>query len=137
VLAGRNAEDDQRCRTYANVIPAENVSYTLRNKKLQPVGKFTAINTLNVTSDRGTLEFRQMNCNYDFKRISLMAFMARGLVEVAKRGAKLAEFIHITDLDGLIKLYKSYGYTYETETETIENPHGSRYNQSRIAPQLA
>lgn len=136
VLAGRNAEDDQRCRTYANVLPAEDIAETLRTKKLRSVGKFTAVNTLHVTSDRGTLEFRQMDCNFDFNRISLMAFMVRGLVEVAKRGATIAEFIHITDLNGLIKLYNQYGYTFGKESETIDNPHGSRYNQSRTAPQL-
>lgn len=137
VISGRNAEDDQRCRTYANLIPADNVSQTLRTKKLHSVGKFNAVNTLHVGTDRGTLEFRQMDCNFDFNRISLMAFMVRGLVEVAKRGAKLNEFIHIEDLNGLIKLYAEYGFTFDSETETIDNPHGSRYNQSRTAPQLA
>jgi hypothetical protein len=78
-----------------------------------------------------------MDCNFDFNRISLMAFMVRGLVEVAKRGATIAEFIHITDIDSLIKLYSQYGYTFGKESEVIDNPHGSRYNQSRTAPQIA
>lgn len=137
VLAGRDVNNDARCKTYANIIPAERVSYALRNKKLSHVGKFNAINTLHVGTDRGTLEFRQMDCNFNFDRISLMAFMARGLVEVAKRGAKLNDFINITDLNGLIKVYAKYGFTYESETDEIDNPHGSRYNQSRTAPVIA
>jgi hypothetical protein len=60
--------------------------------------------------------------------------MVRVLVEVAKRGAKLNEFMHITDINGLIKVYAKYGFKYESETESIDNPQGSRYNQSRQAP---
>ena len=134
VLSGRNVNEDARCKTYANLVPAEKVSYTLRNKKLSHVGKFNAVNTHNVATDRGTLEFRQMDCNFNFQRISFMAFMVRGLVEVAKRGAKLNEFMHITDINGLIKVYAKYGFKYESETESIDNPQGSRYNQSRQAP---
>lgn len=131
VIAGRDVENDQRCKTYANLVPGEAVSHTLRHKALYSVGKFNAVNTLHVTTDRGTLEFRQMNCNFDFERITLMAWMVRGLVEVAKRGATITEFFNITDIEGFIKLYAKYGFTTFNETEAIEDPMGSRYNQSR------
>ena len=57
--------------------------------------------------------------------------MVRGLVEVAKRGAKITEFFNITDIEGFIKLYAKYGFTTFEETKEIDDPMGSRYNQSR------
>lgn len=133
VIAGRDVKTDKRCETYANIIPTGPITYTIRNKVLKHVGKFNAVNTGHVTTDRGTLEFRQMNCNFDYKRITFMAWMARGLVQAAKNGAKIHEFFKITNIEGLVKLYKKYGYTLENEWvgNTIENPVGSRYNQSR------
>jgi hypothetical protein len=60
-----------------------------------------------------------------------MAWMVRGLVEVAKRGATITEFFNIKDIEGFIKLYAKYGFTTFNETDAIEDPMGSRYNQSR------
>ena len=130
VIAGRNVEDDRRCRTYANVIPGDQISVTFKEDKLRHIGKFNAVNTHNVTTERGTLEFRQMDCNFDFDRITLFAWMARGLVEIAKRGAKINEFIGIKDIEGVIKLYAKYNFTTVKETTDIINPVGSRYNQA-------
>ena len=131
VIAGRNVETDRRCKQYADLVPGEAVSYTLRHKALYSVGKFNAVNTLHVTTDRGTLEFRQMNCNFDFNRITFYAWMVRGLVEVAKRGATITEFFNITDIEGFIKLYAKYGFTTFKEIDEVEDPVGSRYNQTR------
>lgn len=130
VIAGRNVEDDRRCKTYSNVIPGDQISVTFKEGKLRHIGKFNAVNTHNVTTERGTLEFRQMNCNFDFGRITLFAWMARGLVEIAKRGAKINEFVGIKDIEDVIKLYAKYGFTTVKETEDIINPVGSRYNQA-------
>ncbi len=137
VIAGRNVEDDDRCKTYANLIPEAAIAYTIRSKKLQHVGKFTAINTQHIASDRGTLEFRQMNCNFDYKRITFMAWMARGLVEIAKRGAKIDEFFKIKNIHDFVELYAKHGYMLDKETDKIENPVGSRYNQSRNRIEVA
>jgi hypothetical protein len=133
VIAGRDVNTDSRCQTYANIIPADYVAYTIRNKVLKHVGKFNAVNTQHINTERGTLEFRQMNCNFDYNRITLMAWMARGLVESAKRGAKVHEFFNIKDIDGMVKLYEKYSYTLENEwgSQALDNPVGSRYNQSR------
>jgi hypothetical protein len=131
VLAGRDVENDSRCRQYADLIPGEYVSYALRRKALYHIGKFNAVNTHHVTTDRGTLEFRQMNCNFDFNRITFMGWMVRGLVEVAKRGATITEFFNIVDIEGFIKLYAKYGFTTFNETDVVDDPIGSRYNQSR------
>lgn len=131
VIAGRDVDNDGKCRQYAGLIPGDHVSFTLRQKKLYHVGKFNAVNTLHVTNDRGTLEFRQMDCNFDYDRITFMAWMVRGLVEVAKRGATITEFFNITDVEGFIKLYAKYGFTTFQETDVIDDPMGSRYNQSR------
>lgn len=131
VLAGRDVENDSKCKQYADLVPGEYVSYTLRRKALYHIGKFNAVNTHHVTTDRGTIEFRQMDCNFDFNRITFMGWMVRGLVEVAKRGATIAEFFNITDIEGFIKLYAKYGFTTFKETEIVDDPIGSRYNQSR------
>jgi hypothetical protein len=131
VLAGRDVDNDNRCKQYADLVPGVAVSHTLRHKALYIVGKFNAVNTLHVTSERGTLEFRQMNCNFDYDRITFFAWMVRGLVEVAKRGARITEFFNITDIEGFIKLYAKYGFTTFEETKDIDDPMGSRYNQSR------
>lgn len=133
VLAGRDVNNDQRCKTYADLIPAEYAAFAIRRKILRHVGKFNAVNTHHINSDRGTLEFRQMNCNFDYKRITFMAWMARGLVETAKNGAKIHEFFSIKNIEGIIQLYAKYGYKLDKEWvgERIEDPIGSRYNQSR------
>lgn len=131
VIAGRDIENDSRCKQYSDLIPGENVSHTLRRKVLYNVGKFNAVNTQHVTTERGTLEFRQMNCNFDFNRITFFAWMVRGLVEIAKRGATITEFFNITDVEGFVKLYAKYGFTTFSETEVVDDPMGSRYNQSR------
>jgi hypothetical protein len=131
VISGRDVENDNRCKQYADLVPGVAVSHTLRHKTLYSVGKFTAVNTLHVTSDRGTIEFRQMNCNFDYDRITFFAWMVRGLVEVAKRGAAITEFFNIVDVEGFIKLYAKYGFTTFKETEIVDDPVGSRYNQSR------
>jgi hypothetical protein len=137
VLSGRDVNSDARCRQYADVLPAKRISWILRNKKLEHVGKFTAVNTMHVTTDRGTIEFRQMNCNFDYNRITFMGWMVRGLVEVAKRGAKINEFFKIKDVEGFIKLYAKYGYTLKSETTEVDDPMGSRYNQSRNKVEVA
>lgn len=131
VIAGRDVSSDRRCRTYANTIPGDQISVTFKEGRLRHIGKFNAVNTHNVTTDRGTLEFRQMNCNFNFDRITLFAWMARGLVEIAKRGAKVSDFVGITDIDGFVKLYSKYGFTAIRETNEIENPIGSRYNKTQ------
>lgn len=131
IIAGRDIDNDRRCKTYANVIPGDQISVTFKENKLRHIGKFNAVNTHNVTTDRGTLEFRQMNCNFDFNRITLFAWMARGLVEIAKRGAKVSDFVGITDIDGFVRLYSKYGFTAIKETNEIENPMGSRYNKAQ------
>jgi hypothetical protein len=131
VIAGRNTMDDPRCKTYAGELPGSEISVSFKEDKLRHVGKFYAVNTYNVTTERGTLEFRQMDCNFDFNRITLMAWMARGLVEIAKRGAKVSDFVGIKDINGFVELYAKFGYTTVKETDEIMNPLGSRYNQER------
>jgi hypothetical protein len=133
VIAGRSVDNDSRCKTYANRIPGSEISLTLKDKNnLRHVGKFYAVNTYNVNTERGTLEFRQMDCNFDFDRITFMAWMVRGLVEVVKRGAKIHEFMPIVDIEGFIKLYGKYGFTGIKETDEIQHPVGSRYNQKPV-----
>ena len=137
VICGRNITDDDRCKIYADHIPVEAISATLRTDTLYHVGKFTAINTHHAANDRGTLEFRQMNCNFDYDRISFMAWMARGLIQTVKNGAQVHEFFAIENITDFIALYEKYGFTFREETQEVEDPYGSRYRQVPKAFQVA
>jgi hypothetical protein len=137
VICGRNANDDDRCRTYANHIPVEYVAATLRSDTLYHVGKFNAINTHHVANERGTLEFRQMNCNFDFDRITFMAWMARGLIQAVKNGAEIHEFFKVKNIADIVSIYLKYGYNFEVETDEVEDPFGSRYRRVERAFQVA
>jgi hypothetical protein len=138
VICGRNVNDDDgRCRTYANHIPAESISATLRTDTLYHVGKFTAINTHHAANERGTLEFRQMDCNFSFDRITFMAWMARGLIQTVKNGAQITDFFAVKNITDFVEIYAKYGFTFSEETAKVEDPYGSRYRQVTRTFQVA
>lgn len=137
VICSRNVNDDNRCETYANHIPVEQISATLRTDTLYHVGKFTAINTYHAANERGTLEFRQMDCNFSFDRITFMAWMARGLIQAVKNGAQITDFFAIKTITDFVEIYAKYGFTFEEETAEVEDPYGSRYRQVTRTFQVA
>lgn len=112
---------------YARSIPADHVGKALR--KRNPVLVAVKAQAVNVswltTGERGTIEFRQMNCNLQGNRITFWAWLCRGFVETAKRGAKFSEFKNVTSMQGIVDVFAKYNFTLESENPDIVIP-GSR-----------
>lgn len=125
IIAGR---DDVN---YAKRIPVEYVKHLFSGK--MPVDKPRAVNLTHVIGDsnynRGTIEFRQMEGNYDAEAITIWAWTVRGLVEVCKRGAELKNFIQITDFNGLVELYAKFNYMLHDEGADLLIPGGQQDNK--------
>jgi hypothetical protein len=112
---------------YAKSVPASNIGKALRkrNPVLVPV-KAQAVNVTWLTNgERGTIEFRQMNCNLQGNRITFWAWLCRGFVETAKRGAKFSDFKHVTNMQGIVDVFAKYNFTLESENPDVVIP-GSR-----------
>jgi hypothetical protein len=111
VLCGR--EDVQ----YARKIAVEHVRRAINAKNpMLTLDKPRAVNVSNLTGDRGTIEFRQMDCNYDANRITFYAWLVRGLVETAKRGATLTSFFGVTDFYTLVTTFGKFNYFIANES---------------------
>lgn len=128
VVAGRKNVN------YAKDIPVAYIGSAL--KKNEP--KLTAEKPLavNVTwlannSDRGTIEFRQMDCNLDADKITFWAWMVRGFVETAKRGAKLGDFKEVRDLNGIVKVFERFKFTLKSENPGMIIP-GTRLDANQV-----
>lgn len=94
---------------YARNIPIEYIRASL--KKRRPTiatDKPRAINTGHLTNNRGTIEFRQMDCNLDANRMTVWAWICRALVTSAKRGMKFTDTLEVTDLVSLIEVFAKY-----------------------------
>jgi hypothetical protein len=117
VLCGR--EDVQ----YARKIAVEHIKIAIKQKgAMLKLDKPRAVNVSNLTNDRGTIEFRQMDCNYDADRITFYAWLVRGLVETAKRGATLTSFFAVTDFYDLVTTFGKFNYFIASETPDIVIP---------------
>ena len=113
---------------YAMHIPVDRIKSAL--KGVISYNKPEAINVTNiVASSRGTIEFRQMEGNYDFKRITVWAWLVRGLVEVAKRGAKFSDFKDVTDLNSIIEVLGKFKYFLHDEGAQMLIPGGINDNR--------
>jgi hypothetical protein len=84
------------------------------NPKLNNV-KQVAVNVMHLLGGRGTIEFRQMDCNLDANKITFWAWLVRGLVETAKRGASLKDFKKVQDLNDVIFVLGAYNYFIQNE----------------------
>jgi hypothetical protein len=111
---------------YAQVIPAETVAGAIssKNPKLSDAKPF-AVNLMHLKNDRGTIEFRQMEGNIDWQRITKWAAIVRGIVTVAKRGAKFHDYKNITTLQGILDVFKKFDYEIGNENPD-EVIYGSR-----------
>jgi hypothetical protein len=113
---------------YAKHIPVDRIKTAL--KGTISYNKPEAVNVTNiVASSRGTIEFRQMEGNYDFKRITVWAWLVRGLVEVANRGAKFSNFKDVTDLNGIIEVLGKFNYFLHDEGAQMLIPGGINDNR--------
>lgn len=121
ILAGR---DDVN---YAQRIPIEYVKGAYKGKL--PADKPRAINLNHllgtyVDGNRGTIEFRQMAGTYDAKQITFWAWLVRGMVEIAKRGAELKNFLHVKDLNDIIEVYAKFNFFLHDEGAELLIPGG-------------
>lgn len=92
-------------------------------------------NAAYLESTRGTIEFRQMAGTYDAKRITIWAWIVRGLIEVMKRGAELKDFISVSDINGLIEVYARFNFFLHDENPGLLIP-GGQQDKKHIQLQL-
>lgn len=110
VIAGR--EDTQ----YARSVVVDHVRKAIRKSEPGLVAdKPIAVNVSNLFSDRGTIEFRQMDCNYDADMITFWAWMMRGLVTCAKRGATISNYMEVKDFNDLVNVYGKFNFFLASE----------------------
>jgi len=114
---------------YAKRIPTEYIKLAYSNK-LQ-ADKPRAINLTHIIGSdfnyqRGTAEFRQMAGNYDFKLITVWAWTLRGLIEVAKRGAQLKDFLAVKSFNDLIEVYGKFNFFLHDEHPDLLIPGGQQ-----------
>lgn len=129
IVAGR---DDVN---YARRITMDAVKASLKKRGAYiHTDKPRAVNTTPLTSSRGTIEFRQMDCNLDAKRITLWAWMCRALVTSAKRGLRFNDVLGVTSLDDLIEVYAKHNVYLHDETPE-EIVYGSRTDEGSFKRQ--
>jgi hypothetical protein len=78
--------------------------------------KPVVVNVSQLLGGRGTIEFRQQDCNLDGKLITVWAWLVRGLVEVAKRGAKFGDFKNASSLADIVDVFARFNYTLQSES---------------------
>jgi hypothetical protein len=102
--------------SYAMDFPVSYIGSAIRriNPRLTP-DKPRTVNATPLFTNRGTIEFRQMDCNLNADRISAWAWIVRGLVTVAKRGATIANYREVTDLNDLVKLFAKFNVEPDNE----------------------
>lgn len=131
VVAGR------RNVNYAKDVPLRDIGTAIRNRapKLRPE-KALAVNVTWVANgaDRGTIEFRQMDCNLNADRITFWAWMMRGFVETAKRGASLKDFRNVKDLQGIVDVFAKFQFTLQSECPEMIIP-GTRLDAANVKRQ--
>ena len=117
---------------YAGEMQSGDIALALsrKNPQLKAI-KPRAVNVTHLLGGRGTLEFRQMDCNLNADRITFWAWLVRGLVEVVKRGATLREFMKVKDLDDIIKVYAVWNFELTNENPGEVIP-GSRVDQNLV-----
>jgi hypothetical protein len=108
---------------YARRVAVEHVRDAIKasQPRLKP-DKPRAVNVSNLLNDRGTIEFRQMDCNYDADRITFFAWMVRGLVETAKRGATFSSFLQVKDIYDVVNVFAKFNYFIQSENPGLAVP---------------
>lgn len=138
-IFGVIAERDDN--SYSRRLPVEYIqqaySGTLPQDKPKAVNltHLLAGNAAYLESTRGTIEFRQMAGTYDAERITIWAWIVRGLVEVMKRGAQLRDFLPVKDLNGLIEVYAKFNFFLHDENPGLLIP-GGQQDKKHIQLQL-
>lgn len=118
--------------SYARFQQIEHIQRAMKRSNPQlTADKPRAINVTPLGMDRGTIEFRQMDCNLDAELITFWAWMLRGLVSAAKRGATVGHYKKVTDINGIIEVLAKFNHFLHDETpERII--YGSRMDQNNF-----
>jgi len=125
-IAGRNNNQ------YAKPLVVNDIANALRRRNpVLRAEKPLVVNVTNLLNERGTIEFRHQNCNLDSKLISTWAWLVRGLVEVAKRGATFTHFKECKSLEDMLAVYAKFNFTPESENPGLVIV-GSRSDQNRV-----
>lgn len=121
---------------YARRIAVEHVRNAIKASNPRLVyDKPRAVNVSNLNTDRGTIEFRQMDCNYDADRITFFAWMVRGIVETAKRGATFSSFVNVKDIYDVVNVFGKFNYFIASENPALIVP-GTKTDAYVIKRQL-
>ena len=117
---------------YAKRIPNTYITRLLSKKKPElTLDKPVAVNLTPLFSSRGTIEFRQMDCNLDQDLILFWAWLVRGIVNAAKRGAHFSDFKQVKDLRDIVTVLDKYNHTLYNETPE-DIVYGSRTDEGRV-----
>lgn len=119
---------------YAREVSVRVIGAALRkNNPILSQDKPVEVNCLHLFNDRGTIEFRQMDCNANATRITAWAWLVRGFVTAAKRGATLTDYTKCTDLNDVIAVLKRFNV--EPNNEHPEQIiYGSKHDRNLVAP---
>ena len=111
--------------SYARRLQVADILTAMRKKEFTGQ-KSMAVNVMHmgIGGTRGTIEFRQMLGNYNAERITFWAWLVRGLVETAKRGAKFHDFKGAEDINGIIAVYAKFNYYLHDEGTQLLIPGG-------------
>ena len=102
--------------SYAQRLDVNHIKKALDKKDPRLIReKSRAVNVSHLFNERGTLEFRQMDCNYNANLITFWAWLVRGLVETCYRGAKLNNFINVKTLQDVVEVYAQFKFTMQNE----------------------
>ena len=119
---------------YAMPVPVQYISKAVkRNQAALSTEKPREVNCMHLFNGRGTLEFRQMDCNLNAKRITAWAWLVRGLVTAAKRGATIRDYRNCTDLNGVVSVLAKFNIEPNNENPE-EIVYGSKTDAERVAP---
>lgn len=116
---------DRDDTSYARRLQVPDILTAIRKKEFTGQ-KQMAVNVMHmgIAGTRGTIEFRQMLGNYSAERITFWAWLVRGLVETAKRGAKFHDFRGVEDINGIIAVYAKFNYYLHDEGTELLIPGG-------------
>jgi predicted DNA-binding protein YlxM (UPF0122 family) len=121
---------------YAMEVPIKYIARALRKTEPQlSLDKPREVNTMHLFNGRGTIEFRQMDCNANAKRITAWAWLVRGFVTAAKRGATMSDYRKCKDLNDVVAVFKRF--KIEPNNENPEQIiYGSKNDADLVAPFL-
>lgn len=121
-IAGR--EDTE----YARDLTITEIKNSIKHGQIS-ANKMKSVNTMHLNTDRGTLEFRQMEGTLNYQKITMWAWLVRGLVTCAQRGMTLTDMVKTKNLEDVMSVMKKYNYTLSSENPDEIIPGGRQDNE--------